>query len=443
MARAKRARPGAFLPDGTRRPYWLLRPVRPTREAYRAARGRSCGRLAPRGGHPRAGDAGRASAPRHRTHRSRPRSAGTPAAGRPHRALPLPAVSPLPRSTSARTGCWVVRPPTGWRASGAPLGREVPGEPDHLSALLGLYAGLADAEARESAGAGRILRRESRKALLWEHLLSWLPPYLHAVGRDRPPLLSAMGRTPGRRPSLRGCGTRRAGSTAPAPARGAAPGGSAHNRSRGLPQPTDRARAHRHAPDARGPGALRRRRGARATRRGAPLRAEGATLFESRGHARLAQPGGRPLARSARGLPRGGRSRFPLLDVPGRTPPTVSSASWRAKPGRRSRTTKLLRVFAAVARCPARAREGEIRVSHPPPVSPRTGTKGRDGPIGPERAAHVRYPQCHGRARRRRVRGPRRAACRGRGGRPVSSFGLLRTGGVAYLLSPSFTRGFT
>ena len=47
-----------------------------------------------------------------------------------------------------------------WRA----LGREVPGEPDHLSALLGLYAGLADAEARESAGAGRILRRESRKA---------------------------------------------------------------------------------------------------------------------------------------------------------------------------------------------------------------------------------------------------------------------------------------
>lgn len=65
-----------------------------------------------------------------------------------------------------------------WRA----LGREAPGEPDHLSALLGLYAGLADAELRESAGPGRVLRRESRKALLWEHLLSWLPPYLHAVG---------------------------------------------------------------------------------------------------------------------------------------------------------------------------------------------------------------------------------------------------------------------
>ena len=69
-----------------------------------------------------------------------------------------------------------------WRA----LGREAPDEPDHLTALLGLYAGVADAEARESAGAGRILRRESRKALLWEHLLSWLPPWLHAVSEIAP-----------------------------------------------------------------------------------------------------------------------------------------------------------------------------------------------------------------------------------------------------------------
>ena len=70
-----------------------------------------------------------------------------------------------------------------WRA----LGREAPDEPDHLSALLGLYAGLVDAEARESAGADRILRRESRKALLWEHLLSWLLPYLYAVSDVAPP----------------------------------------------------------------------------------------------------------------------------------------------------------------------------------------------------------------------------------------------------------------
>lgn len=69
-----------------------------------------------------------------------------------------------------------------WRA----LGREVPGEPDHLTALLGLYAELSDAEAREPDGPGRVLRRESRKALLWEHLLSWLPPWLHAVSGVTP-----------------------------------------------------------------------------------------------------------------------------------------------------------------------------------------------------------------------------------------------------------------
>ena len=69
-----------------------------------------------------------------------------------------------------------------WRA----LGREAPDEPDHLTALLGLYAGLSDAEAREPAGPGRVLRRESRKALLWEHLLPWLLPYLHAVSEVAP-----------------------------------------------------------------------------------------------------------------------------------------------------------------------------------------------------------------------------------------------------------------
>ena len=69
-----------------------------------------------------------------------------------------------------------------WRA----LGEDVPREPDHLSALLGLYAGLCDAEEREPAGAGRVLRRQSRKALLWEHLLSWMLPYLQAVSEIAP-----------------------------------------------------------------------------------------------------------------------------------------------------------------------------------------------------------------------------------------------------------------
>ena len=69
-----------------------------------------------------------------------------------------------------------------WRA----LGEEVPAEPDHLSALLGLYAGLSDAEEGEPEAARRILLRESRKALLWEHLLSWMLPWLHAVSEVAP-----------------------------------------------------------------------------------------------------------------------------------------------------------------------------------------------------------------------------------------------------------------
>jgi hypothetical protein len=52
-----------------------------------------------------------------------------------------------------------------WRA----LELEPPAEPDHLASLLGLYATLTEAGCRD---AGR--------ALLWEHLLSWLPAYLAA-----------------------------------------------------------------------------------------------------------------------------------------------------------------------------------------------------------------------------------------------------------------------
>lgn len=53
-----------------------------------------------------------------------------------------------------------------WRA----VGLRPPAEPDHLSALLGLYAAFAD----QSGERGRHLRH----ALLWEHLLSWLPAWL-------------------------------------------------------------------------------------------------------------------------------------------------------------------------------------------------------------------------------------------------------------------------
>jgi hypothetical protein len=64
-----------------------------------------------------------------------------------------------------------------WRA----LGLVPPAEPDHLASLLGLLGALADAEATEPDPARAALRREALRALLWEHLLPWVDPYLHAV----------------------------------------------------------------------------------------------------------------------------------------------------------------------------------------------------------------------------------------------------------------------
>ena len=64
-----------------------------------------------------------------------------------------------------------------WRA----LQQEPPDEPDHLSSLLGLSASLAEAEARESDAASARLLRRTRAALLWEHLLPWLPMYLQRM----------------------------------------------------------------------------------------------------------------------------------------------------------------------------------------------------------------------------------------------------------------------
>jgi hypothetical protein len=74
-----------------------------------------------------------------------------------------------------------------WRA----LGLVPPAEPDHLSALLGLYAALIDAEEGEPEPARAVLRRSSRNALLWEHLLTWCPPYLEKVAAIAPPLYRA------------------------------------------------------------------------------------------------------------------------------------------------------------------------------------------------------------------------------------------------------------
>lgn len=64
-----------------------------------------------------------------------------------------------------------------WRA----LQQEPPDEPDHVSSLLGLTANLAEAEAAESDPASARLLRSTRAALLWEHLLPWLPAFLQRI----------------------------------------------------------------------------------------------------------------------------------------------------------------------------------------------------------------------------------------------------------------------
>lgn len=74
-----------------------------------------------------------------------------------------------------------------WRA----LGRVPPAEPDHLAALLGLYASLveaADGAGEPDAGARETLLARARAALLWEHLLSWLGPWTAKAEEIAPPV---------------------------------------------------------------------------------------------------------------------------------------------------------------------------------------------------------------------------------------------------------------
>jgi TorA maturation chaperone TorD len=64
-----------------------------------------------------------------------------------------------------------------WRA----LRLTPPAEPDHLAALLGLYAALGERESAETRPDRAGAWREARRALLWEHLLTWVPAYTHAM----------------------------------------------------------------------------------------------------------------------------------------------------------------------------------------------------------------------------------------------------------------------
>jgi TorA maturation chaperone TorD len=65
-----------------------------------------------------------------------------------------------------------------WRA----LGGEPPAEPDHLSVLLAGVADLADLAGPASSVRG---------ALFWEHVASWMPPYLAALRRIGAPFYLA------------------------------------------------------------------------------------------------------------------------------------------------------------------------------------------------------------------------------------------------------------
>lgn len=76
-----------------------------------------------------------------------------------------------------------------WRA----LHLTPPGEPDHLAALLGLYAALGERENTANPGPAAAWR-EARRALLWEHLLTWVPTYAEAMAALPSPFHSAWAR---------------------------------------------------------------------------------------------------------------------------------------------------------------------------------------------------------------------------------------------------------
>jgi hypothetical protein len=81
-----------------------------------------------------------------------------------------------------------------WRA----IGVAPPAEPDHLTALLSLYASLGEAACDSRAAATADALTRARQALFWEHLWPWLPGYLSAVADLRAPALSPWARAAGR-----------------------------------------------------------------------------------------------------------------------------------------------------------------------------------------------------------------------------------------------------
>ncbi len=74
-----------------------------------------------------------------------------------------------------------------WRA----LDVEPSTEPDHLATLYGGAAALSDAEAQTTTARGAAGVRGARHALFWEHVASWMPPYLTLLGRIGGPFYQA------------------------------------------------------------------------------------------------------------------------------------------------------------------------------------------------------------------------------------------------------------
>jgi TorA maturation chaperone TorD len=80
-----------------------------------------------------------------------------------------------------------------WRA----IGLTPPAEPDHLAALLGLYASLGEAAHDSRRPATTDALTHARHALLAEHLWPWLPGYLDAVADLGTPALADWARLAG------------------------------------------------------------------------------------------------------------------------------------------------------------------------------------------------------------------------------------------------------
>ncbi len=89
----------------------------------------------------------------------------------PHAAIYLGAEGKLGGDALDRVGGF-------WRA----LGLRAPGDADHLGVLLMLYAELGIAETGRTDERGRVQMRRARTALFHEHIASWTPGYLAAIG---------------------------------------------------------------------------------------------------------------------------------------------------------------------------------------------------------------------------------------------------------------------